>query len=100
MSDASDARTAVVVTTDHQDVFFGYVPADTELTERTLRLEDCRMCVWWPTEQHGAVGLAADGPSDGSRITAAAPAMTLHGVTSVMECSDRAVERWEDEPWN
>lgn len=38
------------------------------------------------------------GPS--VRIGPAAPAITLTGVTAIMECTAEAVEAWESEPWS
>jgi len=86
----------LVVTTAHRGVFFGYgVASDAP----TIRLERVRMCVYWPAENKGVVGLAAHGPKKGARIGPAAPAMTLRDVTSVMEVAPEAVKRWEAEPW-
>ena len=86
----------LVVTTSHRGVFFGYgEPTDGD----TIRLEQARMCVYWPQENKGVVGLAADGPKNGARVGPAAPAMTLRGVTAIMEASDAAVKAWESEPW-
>lgn len=91
----------IVVTTEHRGVFFGYVSQDADLTAKTMRLEQCRMCVYWPSEQHGVLGLAAgSGPMSGSKITPAIPALTIHDITAVAECTQEAAEGWEQEPWN
>jgi len=90
---------AIVVTTE-RGVFFGYVPEDTDLTNKILRLTNGRMCVKWPADQHGVVGLAAVGPITGARISPAAPSLTVHSITLAMECSAEAVHLWEAEPWN
>lgn len=97
---SSDKRHAVVITTEFRGVFFGYLPADTDLTQKTLTPIDARMCVYWPQQELGVVGLAANGPVHGSRVTPAAPSIILHGVTAVMECTPTAVEAWESEPWS
>ena len=87
---------ALVVSTAHRGVFFGYgEPGDGE----TIRLEKARMCVYWPAEVRGFTGLAEKGPLGGSKVGPAAPVMILRGVTAVMECSAAAVKRWEAEPW-
>ena len=87
----------LIVTTQHRGVFFGYgLPT----TEKTVRLERVRMCVYWTTETHGVVGLAAKGPDKGCRIGPEAPAITLQDVTSIMEVSDVAEKKWQEEPWN
>ncbi len=87
----------LVVTTLHRGVFFGYgIPTDS----KTITLKRCRMCIYWPVENHGVVGLASDGPKPGARITPAAPDVILQDVTSVMIASDTAVKVWERELWN
>ena len=86
----------LVVTTAHRGVFFGY---GEPTTESTIRLERVRMCLYWPQENKGVIGLAATGPVKGSRVGPAAPAMTLQGVTAVMEASEAAAAAWEKEPW-
>ena len=89
-------KQALVITTAHKGVFFGYgTPSDA----KTIRLEQVRMCVYWSSETKGVVGLAADGPAKGSRITPAAPAMTIQDVTSCMETSPEAVTAWEKGIW-
>lgn len=86
----------LVVTTAHRGVFFGYgAPSDAE----TIRLDRCRMCVYWPQANKGVLGLAVDGPAKGSRVGPAVPAITLRGVTAVMEASPAAVAAWEKAPW-
>lgn len=91
-----DNKQPLVITTAHKGVFFGYgVPTDS----KTIRLEQCRMCVYWSSETKGVVGLAADGPQKGSRITPAAPAATIQDVTSCMEASETAVRAWEKGIW-
>ena len=89
-------KQALVVTTEQRGVFFGYgEPTDGEV----IRLENCRMCVYWPEENHGVVGLASDGPKKGARIGPAAPAITLQNVTAIMEASPMAVLNWEKGLW-
>jgi hypothetical protein len=87
----------LVVTTEHRGVFFGY---GTPTTEKTIRITKARMCVHWPSDVKGIVGLAAKGPTKTSRISPACPAITLQAVTSIMECSDQAKNNWESEPWS
>jgi hypothetical protein len=88
---------ALVVTTEHRGVFFGYgIPT----TDNTIRLEQAQMCVYWSADCRGIVGLAAKGPTKGCRISPAAPAITLQKVTSVMEVSKEAEEKWKQQPWS
>ncbi len=90
-------KQALVVTTQHGGVFFGYgVPSDAP----TIRLEKARMCVAWPAEDKGVLGLASDGPMKGARVGPAVPAITLRDVTSVMEVTDKAAKAWEAQPWS
>lgn len=86
----------LVVTTAHKGVFAGFgVPT----TNKTIRLEQARMCVYWSMDVKGVVGLASDGPTSGCKIGPAAPAMTLQDVTSVMEASQKAEDAWNKQPW-
>lgn len=86
----------LVVTTAHRGVFFGY---GTPSTDKTIRLTRARMCLYWSDDVKGVVGLASTGPTKTCRIGPAAPAMTLHDVTCVMEASDEAAIKWEEAPW-
>lgn len=87
----------LVVTTAHKGVFAGY---GKPTANTTIRLENARMCVHWSAEVKGVVGLAANGPTEGCRIGPAAPAITLQAVTSVMEASKQAEEKWNSQPWS
>ncbi len=87
----------VVVTTKHRGVFFGVLE---EQNGGSLTLTDARNCVYWDHATKGYLGLAAKGPQAKCKITDAAPRLTLYGITSVVECSDEAVEAWEAAPWS
>lgn len=87
---------ALIVTTVHKGVFFGY---GAPTTDKIIRLTRCRMCVYWSAETKGILGLAATGPAAGSKITPAVPAMTLQDVTSCIEASDVAAAAWEKGIW-
>jgi hypothetical protein len=87
---------AVVVTTAHRGVFFGYaVPSD----KGTITLTGARMCVYWTSDLHGVCGLATQGPRKGCKIGPKVERMTLREVTSVMECSEQAAKNWSEELW-
>lgn len=86
---------AVVVTTAHRGVFFGYA---TETGGETIRLRAARLCVHWSADMRGFMGLASHGPSSGCRVGPAAD-IELRSITSVVECSPDAVKRWESGPW-
>lgn len=92
-------KTAIVVTTEHKGVFFGY--GDAALSaDKTITITQARMCVHWSESIRGVLGLAATGPDKNCRITPAVPSISLNGVTSVMECSEAAAKAWEVGPWN
>lgn len=94
MKKASKER-AVVVTTVHRGVFFGY--AD-DTSGETIKLRAARLCVHWTTDLRGFMGLASMGPGTGCRIGPAAD-IEVRSVTSVTECTPEAVEKWEKAPW-
>ncbi len=90
-------KKAVVVTTKHRGVFFGYVEGDT--SKRTLELKGARNCLYWPAETHGFLGLASKGPPKDARVGPAVN-LKLHDITCVVECSKEATVQWEAEPWS
>lgn len=85
----------VLVTTAHRGVFFGYAE---DTSGSTIKLSRARNCVYWPRENRGFLGLAADGPKKGARIGPPAD-IELRDVTSVAECTAAAVAAWEASPW-
>jgi hypothetical protein len=86
---------AVVVTTAHRGVFFGYA---TETGGEQIKLRASRLCVYWSADVRGFMGLAANGPSAKCKIGPAAD-ITLRNITAVLEVSPEAVEKWEKAPW-
>ncbi|HZP77558.1 MAG TPA: hypothetical protein VFB45_15545 [Pseudolabrys sp.] len=95
-SKSNGKERAVVVTTAHSGVFFGYA-ADTE--GESIKLRAARNCIYWPVENKGFMGLAAMGPVKGARVGPAAD-ISLRHITSVIECSPDAVTAWEAAPWS
>lgn len=89
------AERPVLVTTAHRGVFFGYA---TDTSGETIKLRAGRCCLYWPRAQKGFIGLAKDGPIDGSRVGPAAD-IELRNITSVSNCTPEAVARWEKFPW-
>lgn len=89
------AERAVMVTTVHRGVFFGYASST---DGDTIRLERARMCVYWSADMRGVLGLASMGPSATCRISPAAT-VTLRNITAVVEVSPEAVFMWEKSPW-
>lgn len=86
---------AVVVTTSHRGVFFGYA---TDTDGAIIKLRAARNCLYWPTENKGFMGLASMGPVKGARVGPAAD-IDLRDITSVAECTTAAIAAWESAPW-
>ena len=93
------ARTALLVTTEHRGVFFGYGEKPNGSIPDALELKDARMCVSWSADVRGVHGLAAVGPSKNCRVGIKVPSLTLNKITSIAECSDEATQQWEKGPW-
>jgi hypothetical protein len=96
MAKKSNGERAVVVTTSHRGVFFGYTE---DTTGAIIALRAARNCLYWPANQKGFVGLAAMGPVGGSRIGPPAD-IELRDITSVAACTPEAVAAWEKAPWS
>lgn len=86
---------AVLVTTSHRGVFFGYA---NETSGETIKLRSARNCLYWPAENKGFMGLANMGPVKGARVGPAAD-IELRDITSVAEVTEAAVAAWEAAPW-
>ena len=86
---------AVLVTTAHRGVFFGYA---TETDGDTIKLRAGRNCIYWPASNKGFLGLANMGPQEGARVGPPAD-IELRNITCVAECSEAAVTAWERGPW-
>lgn len=87
---------AVLVTTAHRGVFFGYA---TDTDGATIQLRAARNCVYWSSDSKGFIGLASHGPTRGARVGPAAD-LQLRDITSVAEVSSEAAQRWESAPWS
>lgn len=95
LNPAIEGERAVLVTTAHRGVFFGYA-VNTDGDEIYLRAG--RNCLCWPKENKGFLGLASFGPLNGARIGPPAN-IKLRNITCIAECSEMAVEAWESFPW-
>src|SRR5215469_6194195 len=95
MKKANGKERAVLVTTAHKGVFFGY--AD-KTDGTTIKLRRARNCIYWPVENKGFLGLAADGPAQGAKVGPAAD-IELRDITCVAEVTAAAAEAWEKAPW-
>lgn len=85
---------AVLVTTKHRGVFFGFVDPATKANQSSLVLKKCRNCIKWASSVGGFLGLAAKGPDQNCRIGTEAPEVILHDITSVTDVTDEAAEAW------
>jgi hypothetical protein len=81
---------AVIVTTAHRGVFFGYA---TDTDGETISLKRARLCLYWSADLRGFMGLASMGPNGGCKIGATAD-ITLRSVTAVMEVTPDAEAKW------
>ena len=86
---------AVLVTTAHRGVFFGYA---TNVNGETIALKRARLCIYWSTDVKGFMGLASTGPSSKCRIGPAAD-ITLRNITAVADVTEIARTAWEAAPW-
>jgi len=87
---------AVLVTTAHRGVFFGYAR---KTDGATIALRAARNCIYWPTANKGFLGLAATGPVSGARVGPPAD-IELRDITCVAACTPEAVAAWEKSPWS
>jgi len=89
-------KQAVLVTTAHRGVFFGYMVDD---SGSVVTLSRARNCLRW-VGVRGFLGLASEGPNERCRIGPAADKLTLRDVTSMASVTDAAIARWEAAPWS
>jgi|ERR1700691_456306 hypothetical protein len=96
MAKKVNGERAVLVTTEHRGVFFGYA---TDTSGDIIALRAARNCIYWPSSNKGFLGLASEGPHKGSRVGPAAD-IELRKITAVASCSDEAIKAWEAAPWS
>jgi hypothetical protein len=92
----TEKKQALMVTTVHRGVFFGY---GTKTKESEIELENVRMCVYWSSDMHGVMGLAVQGPSAQCKISPSVNKVLLRDVTAIMEVTPEAIKAWEKGPW-
>lgn len=86
---------AVLITTTHRGVFFGYATAT---DGAMIKLRSARNCIYWSADVKGFVGLAARGPTKTCKVGPSAD-LELRDITCVAECSPEAIKAWEGAPW-
>lgn len=94
-SATKSAGRAVLVTTAHRGVFFGYA---SKTDGETIKLKNARLCVYWSADLKGFMGLASSGPSASCKIGPRAD-IELRNITGVAEVTKEAVKAWELAPW-
>lgn len=85
---------AVLVTTKHRGVFFGYA---SDTSGDAIKLRAARCCIQWRGIK-GFLALASEGPTKECRIGPAAD-LDVRDVTSVAEVTPAAASAWEQAPW-
>jgi len=86
---------AVLVTTAHKGVFFGYC---TNTKADIIALTGARLCVSWSADMEGFMGLASKGPSNSCRIGPAAD-IDVRDITSVTKVTAEAEKKWLAATW-
>ena len=87
---------AVLVTTAHRGVFFGYA---TSTDGDVIHLSRARLCIYWDRSMRGFMGLAHAGPGSACRIGPPAD-IEIRSITAVVEVTPAAVTKWEAAPWS
>lgn len=93
---AKSSERAVLVTTLHRGVFFGYA---TKTSGKHVTLKRARNVVYWSSDVKGFLGLAATGPTSSCRIGPAVPSFDARDVTSVTDVTPEAAKAFEAGPW-
>lgn len=99
--EAAKIERAVLITTEHRGVFFGYTAATDEeiLANKSARVRSVRNCVYWSADVKGFGGLTTSGPTANCKIGPAIPSAQILAITGVWDCSPEAVKAWESAPW-
>lgn len=89
---------AVLVTTAHRGVFFGYVK-DAKKFPAQVTLTKMRNCIQWRGLK-GFLELTTTGPTAACRIGPAAGEGVLANCTGMWNVEPAAMKAWEEAPWN
>lgn len=93
---AKQGERAVVVTTAHRGVFFGYTK---DTAGSVISLRAARNCIFWSADVRGFLGLASSGPTKSCRVGPSAD-IEIRDVTCVAACPDESTAAWERAPWS
>lgn len=86
----TDKNRAVLVTTAHRGVFFGFLEST---NGNSVVLGNTRCAIRWNTTG-GFLELAQVGPNNNSKIGSAVPRIELFDVTSIADVTAEATEKW------
>ena len=97
-----ETKKPVVVTDYHRGIVFGYL-VETLEGGNAVRLENARHCYGYVIEENddgdkGFCALATVGPCEGSKIGPRVN-MIVRDISKIIDCSDEAVEKWEEAKW-
>lgn len=96
VSKSEPKERAVIVTTAHRGVFFGFA---TKTDGETIKLRAGQLAIYWAPDCKGFMGLASHGPTAKCRIGRPAN-IELRNVTAVLEVeSEEAIKAWSAAPW-
>ena len=84
---------AVIITTEHRGVFYGFIENDQDVNARTMPLKNAKMAIKWGTDK-GVMQLARTGPTNRSKISAEADIPALHDITAVFVVTEEAQKQW------
>lgn len=85
---------AVIITTQHRGVFFGYVSEKADMTKKIITdVKGARMAIYWGTTK-GLMELAQTGPTSKSKISSPADIPCLQDVTAVFSVTAEAEQKW------
>ncbi len=84
----------VLITTKHRGVFAGLIDDGQDMTARDMPLLQAKMAIKWGTDR-GVMQLAETGPTNNSRISAAADIPMLHDITAVFTITPDAWKKWQ-----
>lgn len=86
--------TPVLITTENRGVYYGHLAEDH--APAYVILERARVCVSWDTGHRGFLYMAVEGPAGVAEVSPAVGRLTVYGVATLAECSDRAAKVWDE----
>lgn len=92
-------RRAVLVTTAHRGIFFGYLIG--KVDKAKIAIARARNVVYFDAATKGFLGLASNGPTHGCRIgPPAAERSDIFDITGVFGVTNEAAQAFESAPWS